>query len=128
MKWWVFLCLLAAAAGTRAQTRQISLAQMTYAALQARYDALVVADQACRDLACAVSVGAAMELVGQELTRRDLAQLRADDALFEPLAAELNSASIALDAMARKKWCHTSLWRWLGRYREPRWCDQGGRN
>jgi hypothetical protein len=101
------------------------LAQWTLQELQTRYDALNAQYWQTWDLDRLRLIEAELDPIREELTRRDLTALQANDAAFEALNTQIQAATAQIHAAAVRKWCHQTLWRRLRGYREPAWCQIG---
>ena len=104
---------------------QIPLAQQSYDTLHARYEALQTVYWQTNDLVQLDAILAEQTPIGDELTRRDVAQIHATSAALETgiiLFAQHQDA--IKQAAARAKWCHQTPWRLIRGYHEPRWCQE----
>jgi hypothetical protein len=91
--------------------------QVTYNDLNKQYFAAT--DDKQRDW-----LNAELNVASDVLTEKNLAVLRGNDAAFEGLAVQINEATVELNRLAHKKWCHQTPWRLIRGYREPAWCSQ----
>jgi cell division protein FtsB len=104
---------------------QVPLAQQSTAALQDRYEALQTAFEQTNDLVQLDAILAEQTPIGDELTRRDVAQIHATSAALETgIVLFAQHQDVTDKAAARAKWCHQTPWRLIRRYHEPQWCRE----
>ncbi|MHB1673788.1 MAG: hypothetical protein ACYCSP_06005 [Acidobacteriaceae bacterium] len=116
------LAFLLIALAHSAVAQESSLSQESFTALQQKFDVVSAQMWATKDVQQLDALLAQRQAIGDELTKRDRAAFEADDAAFESLGAQIAAVDVEMQALARKKWCHTSPWRLLRRYRQPAWC------
>ena len=98
------------------------LAQQTSQELDAHYQALSAQLPQETDREKAGLIEAEEVSISQELDRRILADLQANDAALDAIGQQIQAATVQIEGLAHRKWCHQTLWRRLRGYREPGWC------